>query len=127
MIKENILVIGNEVDIPIKLKEFIETNFKSTIAYTIDDALKSFTNFDFKGIIIDSNLNDDDVFSLISAIRTKSKWLPIIILFGRENSVERIKFLKAGVDDLLTKPFDRDELKLLLDRSIVRFKLIETM
>ena len=127
MIKENILVVDDDKNMTRLLEVVLEPVYKPTIAHTIDDALKSFTNFKYSAIILDLNLNEEDGYSLISAIRTKSKWLPILILSGKEKSDDRIKCLKAGVDDYLIKPFNPEELKLRLERSIARHKLIESL
>ncbi|MGB0347514.1 MAG: response regulator transcription factor [Balneolaceae bacterium] len=125
--KESILVIDDDKNMTRLLEVVLETSYKATIAHTKDDALKSFTNFSYSAVILDLNLNEEDGFGLISAIRTKSKWLPIIILSGKEKSDDRIKCFKAGVDDYLIKPFNPEELKLRLERSIARHKLIESL
>ena len=127
MIKESILVVDDDKNMTRLLEVVLEQSYKATIAHTIDDALRSFTNFSYSAVILDLNLNGEDGYSLISSIRTKSKWLPIIILSGKEKSDERIKCFEAAVDDYLIKPFNPVELKLRLERSIARYKLIESL
>lgn len=127
MTKESILIVDDDKNMTRLLEVVLEPFYKVIITYDLEEALKSFSNFTYSAVILDLNLNGEDGYSLISAIRTKTKWLPIIILSGKEKSQDRINCLKAGVDDYLIKPFNPEELKLRLERSISRYKLIESM
>jgi DNA-binding response OmpR family regulator len=42
------------------------------------------------------------------------KNIPVMILSGIEKSNERIRFLKAGAEDYMVKPFSPEELRLKL-------------
>ncbi len=60
-------------------------------------------------IILDLGLPGDDGFTLTRDIRATSE-VPIIILTGRSEEVDRILGLELGADDYVTKPFSPREL-----------------
>ncbi len=61
-------------------------------------------------IILDLGLPGDDGFTLTRDIRATSE-VPIIILTGRNEEVDRILGLELGADDYITKPFSPRELR----------------
>ncbi|MCZ6861998.1 MAG: response regulator transcription factor [Alphaproteobacteria bacterium] len=71
-------------------------------------------------IILDLGLPGDDGFTLTRDIRATSE-VPIIILTGRNEEVDRVLGLELGADDYVTKPFSPRELlariKAVLRRS----------
>ncbi|MBZ4194602.1 MAG: response regulator transcription factor [Candidatus Contendobacter sp.] len=69
-------------------------------------------------IILDVGLPDEDGFSLAREIRTKST-VPIIMLTGKTDTVDKVVGLELGADDYMTKPFEAREL-LARVRSLLR-------
>ncbi|MBP6749497.1 MAG: response regulator [Xanthomonadaceae bacterium] len=68
-------------------------------------------------VLLDLGLPDDDGLNVIRDLR---RWnVPVIIVSGRGESVERIVGLELGADDYVTKPFDLREL-LARIRSVLR-------
>lgn len=59
--------------------------------------------------LVDLGLPDEDGLSLIRNLRERYQ-LPIIILTGRGDTIDKIVGLELGADDYVTKPFDMDEL-----------------
>jgi len=60
-------------------------------------------------VILDLGLPDIDGIEVIRGLRGWST-VPIVILSGRSDSVDKVEALDAGADDYLTKPFGVDEL-----------------
>src|ERR1700730_13120675 len=60
-------------------------------------------------ILLDLTLPDGDGLELCLQLRRGGR-IPIIILSARGQKVDRIKGLKLGADDYITKPVDLDEL-----------------
>ncbi len=69
-------------------------------------------------LILDVTLPDGDGFSLAREIRTQSD-VPIIMLTGKTDSIDKVVGLELGADDYVTKPFDNREL-LARIRSVMR-------
>lgn len=60
-------------------------------------------------VILDLGLPDLDGRSVIAELRTWTR-VPIIVLSGRTDQVQKIAALDAGADDYIAKPFGIDEL-----------------
>ncbi|MGY2704340.1 response regulator [Nocardioides sp. HB32] len=69
-------------------------------------------------VILDLGLPDLDGVDVIAGIRGWSS-VPILVLSGRSDSVDKVDALDAGADDYVTKPFGMDELMARL-RSLLR-------
>jgi two-component system, OmpR family, response regulator len=69
-------------------------------------------------IVLDLQLAGEDGLNIARQLRTHSS-IPIIILTGRRDEVDRIVGLELGADDYLTKPFNPRELVARI-RTILR-------
>lgn len=75
-------------------------------------------------VILDLGLPDLDGVDVITGIRGRSS-VPILVLSGRSDSIDKVDALDAGADDYVTKPFDMDELMARL-RSMLRRNAVGT-
>jgi DNA-binding response OmpR family regulator len=69
-------------------------------------------------IILDVGLPGEDGFTLARDIRSQTD-IPIIMLTGRSDTVDKVVGLELGADDYITKPFEEREL-LARIRSLLR-------
>ena len=60
-------------------------------------------------VILDLGLPDLDGVEVITGLRGWSS-VPILVLSGRADSVDKVDAFDAGADDYVTKPFGMDEL-----------------
>ena len=61
-------------------------------------------------IILDLGLPDGDGFEICKNIRDHEITTPVLILSAEQETDVKVKCLKVGADDYLTKPFNPDEL-----------------
>lgn len=71
-------------------------------------------------ILLDIMMPGKNGFEVLEQIRSERLDIPIIFLTSQNLPEERIKALKAGADDYITKPFDKDELIARVDRILER-------
>lgn len=69
-------------------------------------------------VVLDLGLPDLDGVDVITRLRARSS-VPVLVLSGRSDSVDKVDALDAGADDYVTKPFGMDELMARL-RALVR-------
>lgn len=73
------------------------------------DAIKEFKNQRFDLVILDVMLPEISGFDVCQAIRLENKTIPILFLTAKGSSADKIKGLKLGADDYITKPFELEE------------------
>jgi len=66
--------------------------------------------YDHDIILLDLNLPDMSGFEVLRSLRVSQVKTPILILSGLVGMEDKVKGLRIGADDYLTKPFHRDEL-----------------
>jgi DNA-binding response OmpR family regulator len=76
-------------------------------------------------ILLDLILPDNDGFSLLTQIRSKSK-AAVIVVSGKDETADRIVGLEMGADDYLTKPFEMRELSARIKAVLRRTNNVET-
>lgn len=124
MIKQNILIIDDEIQIRRMLKITLEAN-----DFTVFEAKDGRTGIEQSAscrpqlIILDLGLPDEDGQIVLKKIRGWSK-VPVIILSVRNSEKDIITALDSGADDYLTKPFNIGEL-LARIRAALRHNLPE--
>jgi CheY-like chemotaxis protein len=73
-------------------------------------------------ILLDVMLPYMDGYEICRRLREVSltRYIPIIFLTQRDERADRVQGLELGADDYITKPFDLEELRLRVSRSIRR-------
>jgi len=68
-------------------------------------ALIALSQESFDAVILDVGLPDMDGFTVVEQMRARGFGLPVLFLTARDNVTDRVRGLKAGGDDYVTKPF----------------------
>jgi two-component system, cell cycle response regulator CtrA len=84
-----------------------------------EDGLQMARLYDYDIILLDLTLPDSEGYKMLQRLRAAQVDTPILILSGLGELDQRVKFLRFGADDFLTKPFDGGEL-LARIQAIVR-------
>jgi DNA-binding response OmpR family regulator len=123
MTKKRLLIIEDDVDVSEMLTTFFEAQGYEVFhaeegADGIALSRSKFPNL----ILLDVMLPDMDGFDVCKALRTTTltKYIPITFLTQRDNRADKVAGLELGADDYVTKPFDIEELRLRVLRSIER-------
>ncbi|PDO84195.1 heavy metal response regulator transcription factor [Kosakonia pseudosacchari] len=97
-----------------KISSYINTALREQ-GYNVDvcadgrEGLFLATEMDYDAIILDVMLPSMDGYTVITSLR-KLKQTPVLMLSARGSLDERVKGLRLGADDYLTKPFSLIEL-----------------
>ena len=80
------------------------------------EAWQTFEQHEFQLVITDWMMPEMDGIDLIRRIRQseRSFHVYIILLTGRSQKEDVVEGMESGADDFVTKPFDRDELRVRL-------------
>lgn len=76
-------------------------------------------------IVTDLRMPEMSGFELLTHIRNIDKDVPVLVMTGYSSVENAVEAMKLGATDFIKKPFDFEELKLIIDRSFNIFKLKE--
>ena len=75
-----------------------------------EDGVQISSLYDYDIILLDLMLTDIEGYRMLRRLRAARVHTPILILSARSQLDEKVKFLRVGADDFLTKPFESREL-----------------
>ena len=115
-----VLVVEDEVKMAGLLQRGLgREGFVVEVARTGDEALWAAAELSFDAIVLDAMIPAPDGFEVCRRLRRDGRWLPVLMLTGRDAVADRVAGLDAGADDYLVKPFAFDELAARL-RALLR-------
>jgi DNA-binding response OmpR family regulator len=116
----NILLAEDDTDLRNILSQYLELQgFKILSAENGRQGLELFKNEHVDLCILDIMMPVMDGFTLAQKIRKLDNFMPIIFLTAKNQKADKIKGLKIGADDYITKPFEVEELILRI-KNILR-------
>ena len=110
MSNEKILVVDDNKNICELLRLYlVKEGYGVTIANDGTAALQEFDKLHPDLVLLDVMMPGSDGFETLEQIRKESN-LPVLMFTAKDDSASKVRGLRAGADDYLTKPFDLDEL-----------------
>ena len=98
-------------------------DYKVTYCATGKEAMEAIRQDSFDLCILDVMLPDIDGFTIAEEIRKFNTQVPIIFLTAKSMKEDRIRGLRLGADDYMTKPFSIEELILKIEIFLRRSKV----
>ncbi len=122
---QRIYVVDDDVEIRRTLERYLpQRGFEVQSASDGSDLQGVLATFRPDLIVLDLGLPGDDGFTLARGIRATSE-VPIIMLTGRSEEVDRIVGLELGADDYVTKPFSPREFLARIKAVLRRTRRVE--
>ena len=122
--KKKLLLVEDDINLGTILKDFlIVKNYDVDHVLNGVDGMNSYSNNSYDLLILDIMMPKKDGFTLATEIRKLDKKTPIIFLSAKSLVEDRIKGLKLGGDDYLTKPFSSEELLLRIENIFKRVSI----
>lgn len=107
----HVLVIEDDRETADYLRKGLsESGHVVDLAHDGDDGLHFAFSHEFDIIVVDRMLPGRDGLSIIRALRTQGQTVPVLVLSALGQVDDRVRGLRAGGDDYLTKPFAFSEL-----------------
>ena len=122
--KMKILLVEDDINLGAILKDFLNVkNFDVTHVLNGVEGLNTYSGDSFDLLSLDIMMPKKDGFTLAAEIRKLDKKTPIIFLTAKSLVEDRIKGLKLGGDDYITKPFNSEELLLRINNVFKRLSI----
>lgn len=118
-----ILVVEDDEDINLIVRRYLEKEKYTAVgAFSGTEAklLLSMDTFDL--IILDLMIPGIPGEELIRSIREHSA-VPVLVISARSSVEDKVRLLKAGADDYMTKPFEREEVLARVEALLRRSRL----
>src|ERR671930_501190 len=110
MKRARILVVDDDADIRGLLGELLErASYDVVEASNGRDGLRALYGSSPDLVLLDVSMPELDGWQTLERIRDVSD-VPVVMLTARAAELEKVRGLKAGADDYVTKPFGRQEL-----------------
>ncbi len=119
MQKKKLLIVDDEADIRILLKEYLELEGYQVQAAANAKEAQTALGKEPDLILLDINMPGTDGLLWCEQIRD-SVQIPILFLSARTQEEDRIRGFKAGGDDYIVKPFSMEELSARIEAHLRR-------
>lgn len=112
MIKNKLLLIEDDEDTLLLLKEFLEEyDYKVSAQTTVTDALSNLSIYSFDIIILDLGLPDFSGYEILKYAQINNLDIPIIIISARSDKKSKLYAFQLGAIDYMIKPIYLEELE----------------
>ncbi|HPG31027.1 MAG TPA: sigma-54 dependent transcriptional regulator [bacterium] len=116
--KSNILIVEDDKNIVDIIESVLRKYYDVFSCSCLKDARKLITDNYFDAIILDVNLPDGNGITFITEIQKIFDNIVIIMATANNNVRDAIEAMKKGADDYLIKPYNLDELKIVLEKCL---------
>jgi DNA-binding response OmpR family regulator len=115
-----ILLVEDDLNLGFVVQDTLRTDgFKVHLCKDGKEGLNQFNKEEYDLILLDVMMPKKDGFSLAEDIRKVNTEVPIVFLTAKGMAEDKIKGLRLGADDYITKPFSSEELTLRI-RAILK-------
>lgn len=116
--KKRVLLVDDEPGIRATLKAVLEPIYDVSCAADARTGLDLFRQDAPNLVILDVMLPGTDGMEVLQTIRSEGQSIPVIMLTGTKTVKTAVDAMKMGAADYVTKPFDVEELRLIVAKTL---------
>jgi len=124
--KKKILIVDDEPSIRLILEHFFSVNYDVVVKANGVEAMDWLQKGNLADVIVaDFDMPFMDGLEFVKQIRASYlfKYIPLIMLSGKDETRDKIKCLREGADDYVVKPFNPEELDVRISNILRRIKV----
>ena len=122
----NILIVDDDESIRDMLSIVLkDENYNVLTAEDGNRAITHLKKNKINLVISDIKMPDMDGIELLNYIKKKNEKIPVIMITGHASTNDAIEAMKIGAEQYITKPFNIDELKVVIEKAIYKKKIEE--
>ncbi|MFC1478053.1 sigma-54-dependent transcriptional regulator [Candidatus Margulisiibacteriota bacterium] len=123
---ERILIVDDEESILHSFRRILKNkDYEIVTAKNGEKAINYASNTDINLIIMDINMPEMNGLEAFRKIKQVKPKIPIIMMTGYGSTEITIETMKMGAYDYITKPFNIDEIQVLIDKALTQSKLTQ--
>lgn len=113
-----ILVVDDEKNVCILLKESLKDKYLVDTCYNVNDALYNIESTSYDVVITDLKLQDASGIDVLKYAKRKDKFTEVIIITGYGSVETASEAINLGVSSYLNKPLKIDDLHMQVERAV---------
>jgi len=115
---KSVLIVDDEVGTRESLRMILKNDYQVFLAKNAEEALLQFKEHSPDVILLDIILPDLDGLKVLEKIKQKEPEAIVIMITATRTVKTAVEAMKLGAYDYITKPFDTDELCLVINRAL---------
>ena len=124
----SVLIVDDEPDICLALEDLLRhEGYTVRSVMTGREALHQAEQNPFGAVILDLGLPDLSGFAVLRGLEELAPLLPVIVLTASVQDSDTVESLRRGAFAYITKPYNRDALKIILRQAVDVRKLVLKM
>ncbi|WHZ22271.1 MAG: Two-component transcriptional response regulator, AtoC family [Nitrospira sp.] len=121
--KKRVLLVDDEPRVRASLKTVLEPTYEVLEAVDAAEGLQIFKRESPNLVLLDVILPGTDGLTTLQTMRSEDRTVPVIMLTGTKSVKTAVDAMKSGAADYLSKPFDVEELRIVIDRTLSKQEL----
>jgi DNA-binding NtrC family response regulator len=113
-----LLIVDDEIGIRESLKMVLKSEYEVFLARNAEEAFSKIKEHSPDVILLDITLPDLDGLRVLERIKHDDPDMAVIMITGAETVSTGVEAMKLGAYDCVAKPFDFEELRLIIIRSL---------
>ncbi|HWP65257.1 MAG TPA: sigma-54 dependent transcriptional regulator [Candidatus Limnocylindria bacterium] len=119
-----VLVVDDEPGVRESLRMVLKDGYETVAVASGPEALDALAGTAFDVILLDIVMPGMDGLQLLEEIRSRHATVPVVMLTATKTVKTAVGAMKLGAFDYITKPFDIDELRVVLDKATQNAALV---
>ena len=120
---KQVLIVDDESSVRESLKIILKDRYQILLAENASQALRLFEQECPQIVLLDVILPEMDGIAVLKQMRQADKAIPIIMLTATRMVKTAVEAMKLGATDYLGKPFDVEELKMVIEKALAAKEL----
>lgn len=116
--KKTLLVIDDETGIRESLKWIFKDTYDTVLAKDGREAFQRLESRPPDLILLDILLPDINGLEILRRVKEENKSLPVIMITATKTVKNAVEAMKLGADDYVVKPFDLEELRIIVRKAL---------
>ena len=118
-----LLIVDDDEGVRSLLKDLlVESNYVVDTAFCGEEALKKIRVSTYDLVVTDLRMRGMHGLEVIKGVKAIDPGIDVIVMTGYASVNSAVESMKAGAVDYITKPFNSDQIRLVVDKSIERRK-----
>lgn len=122
----NVLLVDDDADLSAALQEFLQDEgYDVTCCASRGSALKALASDVFHIVLTDLKLPDGDGLEVVKTAKAQDRGIVAAVMTGYASLETALKAIRLGAYDYVTKPFNFDEIEILIANMSDKVRLMD--